>query len=771
MRRFVTFLFLLSFTIPFGISISGCSKKTAVVYCNGGDSGIVVGQTTNITLLPRVYGVSLNFGQFGQISSPTAADCKGTATPVTTYIYGTTDMTLADVVPATGRLCGGTWNRNTGGGIADYTTCIPTSRTGTAYVTASANGATSNPIPVFVHPVATSVVLGSPTPLANCSTDPDASSNCCPLAAQATVTAPTYSANSCLSQGSTGQLVARVYQNATTLAKDNITCQVGHLAYTAQSGSVVTIDENGVATAQEPGSTVITATVANAGSSAGFFSTCPPVSIQLSVPNSSSTNVTVPQNFTQAITATAIDMNKKVLTGLTLQYVSTAPTTIPSGGVGSVTPIFAGAASLTAICEPPSCNPSPLNQVGLLGNGTPITSNPLNVTSPGTNSNILYAASTNSLYLSAIDFTTNIVGNPVRLPYIPNSMVISNDGTSIYLGSSTELMVFNAITAGVSREDLTLPGSVLAISPDNTTVVISDPNRQVISLANAAGGVQTTFGGVGTRAQFSADSQTVYITSGSQLLVHSSFTGWSSIALPTPSTDVAVSVPSVGAFLSGLTTTARGYCPKTTLIPGTTPQTTSNAYYPDAGVAGPATDRVSVTNDGVHVLGATVTPAPTITDLRITQTGSGTTRATGLPTGACPAGGLQFTATPVLTMVIPGITATTINGVFPASDSSVAFVTYAGSGGVLPLYTPAATGQGALSSVKLSGTATAPVSGVFSADNVTFFTGTSGDNLVHLITRGTTGYTDSSTIAPKLPDLNGASTTPNLLVQRPRKNI
>jgi hypothetical protein len=765
MRRFVTFVFLLFFTIPFGISISGCGKKSAIVFCNGGDSGIVVGQTTSITLLPRVYGVSLDFGQFGQISSPTATDCKGGATPVSSYTYGTTDMTLADVVPNTGRLCAGTWNRNTGGGIPDYTTCMATNKTGTAYVTASANGATSNPLPVFVHPVVTSVVLGAPTPTANCSTDPDASSNCCPLAAQATVTAQPYPTNSCLSQGATGQLVARVYQNATTLPKDNITCQVGHLAYAAQTGGVVSIDENGVATAQAPGSTIITATVANAGSSAGFFSTCPPAKITLSVPGSTSTNVTVNQNFTQAITATATDIFGVTLTGLNLQYISTTSTTIPSGGAGSVTPIFAGTASVTAICEPPTCNPSPLNEVGLFGNGTPVTSNPLQVTSPGTNSTILYAASTKSLYLSAIDFTTNIVGNPVRLQYVPNSMVISNDGTTIYLGSATELMVYNAAAAGLTREDVTLPGSVLAVSPDNTTIVVSDPVRQVISLASVAGGVQTTFGGVGTHAQFSADGETVYITSGSQLLVHSAFTGWTNISLATPATDVAVSVPSVGAFLAGLTTTARGYCPKTTVGTTSAPSTTSNVYYPDAGVAGPATDRLAVTNDGIHIIGATVTPAPTINDLRITNS------PTGLPTGACPASGLQFMATPVATSVLPGVVASSINGVFPASDSSVAFITYTGSGGVLPLYTPAATGQGTLASVKLSGAAVAPVSGVFSADNATFFTGTSGDNLVHLVTKGATGFMDSSTIAPKLPDVNGNQTTPDLLVQRPRKTI
>ena len=72
MRRFVTFVALLLFTLPFGIAISGCSKKTTVVYCNGGDSGAVVGQLTTITLTPKLYGISLNQAAIGQITAPTA---------------------------------------------------------------------------------------------------------------------------------------------------------------------------------------------------------------------------------------------------------------------------------------------------------------------------------------------------------------------------------------------------------------------------------------------------------------------------------------------------------------------------------------------------------------------------------------------------------------------------------------------------------------------------------------------------------------------------
>ena len=73
-----------------------------------------------------------------------------------------------------------------------------------------------------------------------------------------------------------------------------------------------------------------------------------------------------------------------------------------------------------------------------------MTSTAVTVIAPGVNSTNLYIGSTNSLYLVPVDFTQNQLGSPVRLPYVPNSMVISNDGNSIYMGSSYELMTFSA---------------------------------------------------------------------------------------------------------------------------------------------------------------------------------------------------------------------------------------------------------------------------------------------------------------------------------------
>jgi hypothetical protein len=768
MRRFVMLSVLFLFAIPFGVSISGCSKNAAPIFCNGGDSGVTTGQVTTISLTPVVFGISLNFAEIGQISAPSATDCKGASASVVAYVYGTTDMTIADVQPTTGRLCGGTWNRNSGGGIPDYTVCVPTNKTGTAYISASADGVTSNPLPIFIHPVVTSIVLGGPS--ANCSTDPTTA--CCPLSTIGSPTAAPYLANSCLSQGTTAQLVARIYAGAGA-NQTNISCQAGHLQYSAQGASsttaispVVSIDSNGVATANQPGSVLISANISNAASSAGFFSTCPPASITLSAPGTTTNPVIINQNNTQPLIATAVDTKGVALTGLNLEYESTSPTTIP-GGSGSVVPILAGSASISAICQPPMCNSSAYNQIGLFGNGTPVISNSVNFTAPGTNSTVLYMASTQSRYIESRDFTQNSLSAPLLMPFTPNSMFITNDGSTIYLGSATALMVLNAVnTLAISRVDVTSPGTVLAVSPDGTEVVISDPVKQTTTIQNSSGATISSYGGVGTRAEFSPDNQTVYVTAGNQLLVYSTFTGWTSIvpatAGGTPVNDVAITVPSIGAYFAGPTTTARSACPISTL---TGPSIESNVFYPPADASAAVTDRIAATNDGFHILGATVTPVPTFDDLHV-QIPSSNPKGPTISI-ACPSTGTLTFSNTVMPTPLASITATAITGVFPTSDSTIAFVTYTGSGGVVPAYAPASTGAGTLTYVKLSGAAIAPVSGVVSADNNTFYAGTTGDNLVHLIGRAT--LTDTTTLAPNLPNASGTIVPVDLLAQKPRK--
>lgn len=768
MRRIITLAVLLFISIPFGISLAGCSKGTAVVFCNGQAAGQIVGQTVSLDLEPRLTGLSLNSGQISSVIRPSGKDCRGGATSVTNVVYGSTDITLADVVPNTGSICAGTWNRNTGGGIADFTTCTPATHSGTAFITATSNGIVSNPIPVYVHPIITSIVLGPAStdcandPASNCAFDATTTNGC--GTAPAPTAVPAYDGSVCLSQGTNTQLVARSYDGPVSPA-NNISCRVGSLTFSAQNPSVVAINENGLATATQPGATIITGAASQASSSAGFFATCPPASIVLTTPGLKTPPpgpVPTSQNLAQTLVATVVDTKGVTLNNIGLTYVSTSPTTIPASG-SVITPTFPGAAAITALCQPPNCNSAPFNEIGLFGNGLPVTSNPVNLTASGTNfSTILYIGSTNSLYIQPVDFTQTAIAAPVRLPFAPNSMVLSQDLSTIYMGTATELMVYSASSNKLLREDKAVQGTVLAVSPDNSLVVITDPVRQLTYLYTAKGAVLGAYGGVGTHAQWSPDSTYVYVTTtDGRLLVHSAFTGWNAVPLGKTATDVAVTVPQSGVYLGGDSTapapgtvTANSNCPSTTVTGAGLNQQTSNIFYPQVDVTPALADRIAATNDGVHILGATPLA---FTDI-----------ATNRKSGGCPVSFTSSTGTP---QSLASLAATAITGLLPTSESAYAFVTYTGTGGTVPQYAPP---TGTLSFIPLQSMAgvaapTAPVAGVISADNNTLFVGTSGDNEVHRLTRGTTGFTDTlAPIAPALPGLNGGIATPNLLVQAPR---
>ncbi len=109
-------------------------------------------------------------------------------------------------------------------------------------------------------------------------------------------------------------------------------------------------------------------------------------------------------------------------------------------------PSFPGAASVYAICQPSTCNPSPINQVGLFGTGLSISSNAVNITTPGTASSyVWFSAPGQSQYFVPYDLVRNSLGSTVRLPYVPNSMVMDQLGTTLYFGSSHALMMFSTL--------------------------------------------------------------------------------------------------------------------------------------------------------------------------------------------------------------------------------------------------------------------------------------------------------------------------------------
>ncbi len=594
------------------------------------------------------------------------------------------------------------------------------------------------------------------------------------------------------------QLAGKVYYGGFTDAAHNITCQVGPLTFTAQgSSNVVTIDSSGFATANQPGSSTITATISNSttASNAGFFSTCPPASIVLTAVGQTGNPINVGLNNPQPLTATVFDNNIDAthpnghqITGISLEYNSTTPQTIAASS-GTVLPSFPGSANITASCAPGTCNPSALSQVGFLGNGKPLTSNSITVNTTGNSGTVIYMASTSSQYVVPYDFTLKQQGAPIKLQFVPNSMVISQDGTSIYFGSPQGLMILATSGNTASAANQAIPGVVLAVSPDGSTVVITDPTRQTVSLVSN-GEITTSYGNVvGTSAAWSPDSQTVYITTNTTtMLTHSAFNNWQVTNTGSVQyTDVTVTVPHIGAYFSGTETDGRSYCPTSVIPPNqnVNPPTVNNEYYPLADQNTAKTDRVAATTDGQHILGATLQGgAPLLNDLSVTLP---VTTPCPQPPNGVPVGFFKSTSKSV---PLSSITATKIDDVVPATNSALAFVTYTGSSGKLPEYIiPASGGTGTVTYLQLGNgatNATAPLSGVFSTDNLNFYVGAS-DGQVHILTINGTTATEGvgvgiGVLQPALPPSNnplvpgspscvstGGTACIDLIAQHPKK--
>ena len=229
--------------------------------------------------------------------------------------------------------------------------------------------------------------------------------------------------------------------------------------------------------------------MALSGSSAGYFSTCPPASINVTLANGK-TSGTITQGVQQNLITQITDTNGVLLTGMTLDYQSTEPIDISAAAGGAITASFPGVASVYAICQPPSCNQAPINVFGLYGTGLSIASNPVNITVPGTASEyVWFGAPGLSQYVVPVELLTGTVGSPARLPYVPNSMVMDQLGQNLYFGSTRELMIYSTFSNTLTKQDTSVPGVVLAVAPNNQSLLINDQVRQVFYLYSSSSGL------------------------------------------------------------------------------------------------------------------------------------------------------------------------------------------------------------------------------------------------------------------------------------------
>jgi trimeric autotransporter adhesin len=773
MRRFLTLVCLLGLALPAGVSISGCYRNPAGAYCNGLGYGLKDTDLFSLTLQPEFAGISLAYGQTTQAQAPTGAGCHGGSVAISsgTLSWGTTNNQLVDISP-TGSICAGTWNRNTGGGIADFTYCnFPTPQPQTcnppgskncqpyavAYITATAESVTSNPVVVYVHPQISSISLVT-TPLSGSAV------------------------NGCYSQNQQAELDVQAFYSlngvqtlfctpgSSTLP--SCTNAIGTLSFNVGTSSVATISPAtstnplSTITAQLPGTTVINATIAQSSSSAGYFSTCPPRSITTTLANGSTKGV-VTQGVTQNLTTAVVDTQGNPITGLPINFESTNPIDISTSSGGSISATFPGVATLYATCQPSLCNPAPINELGSNGTGLSLSSNPVNIIVPGTTSDFLwYGAPGQSQYFGSIELLTGTPGSTVRLPYVPNSMVMDQLATSIYFGSPRELMIYSPTTNSLTKQDTGVPGVVLAAAPNGSQILINDQVRDLFYLYSTTGGTSLTQGGLGVAAAWTPDSDTLYIVDSSSagvnhtdtLYVYNVNSGWSTYSLPaSPSSwslnqtlrKLAITVPGVGAYISGNPTVAHTWCPS-----GTVGNNSTIQFYPQSDSVNAETEVLGATSDGAHVLSGELNGnSISLTDIGVTipasscpSTTTGTTQGLApLTTNPTLNGLVNLTGVTNVAAINQVVTGTAPSTASVTTTAPIAFVTYSPQAGSttaaqLPYYLPQPTGSGVGSvgyvtfADSTSATPpTAPLAGVFSPDNSIFFVSTAGDNEVHYI--------------------------------------
>ena len=548
---------------------------------------------------------------------------------------------------------------------------------------------------------------------------------------------------------------------------------IGTLSFQVGDAAVATINATtNVITAQQPGTTAVTATIAQSSSSAGYFSTCPPASIKVSLANGADKGV-VAQGVTQNLTTTVLDTQGNPITGLNLEYESTNPIDIDATSSGTIAAVFPGVASVYAICQPGTCNPSPINEIGLNGTGLSLASNPVDITVPGTAGDYaVFAAPGQSQYFYSVEVLTGNPGTTTRIPYVPNSLVMDELGNNLYFGSDRELMIYSASGGVLTRQDTSVPGVVLAVSPNDSQVLINDQIRGLFYLYNTSSGTSSSFGGMGVAASWTPDSQTLYIvdsaaanslpqniaagttTHSNKLYVYNGNTGWTTYDLTASggSESLAITDPSVGAYLAGFPTVAHTWCPK-----GTVGNNASIQFYPQGDSLSVQTNVLGTTLDGLHVLGAALNGSSIILDdigLSISATPLCSVVTTGtspnqvqtmspLSTNPSINGTVNLstvTNATAIDQVIAGAAPTTAS---VTTAAPIAFVTYTTpsnttTAATLPYYLPQASGAGPVGYVTLTGSSsstppTAPLFGTFSPDNTLFFVSTAGDNKIHLI--------------------------------------
>jgi hypothetical protein len=524
MRRSGFWRFGVALPILFLIGgLGGCSSSSPV-------HTVTYPVPASITISPAPYA-SMEIGTYQSFTPSVLSAAKASITePVNYQSSNTAVLTVAN----NGLACAGSWDS-----LSSPAICTP-GPTGVAQVTANAQGVSSPATIVYVHQHIDKVVVTFlPTP--NQPLPP----------------------NPCYSVGQTADYQAQAFSNGV-----DITATVGVFGWQTSVTNVATVNISDPAllagqvevTAKVPGLTPLFATIGNANSLPINFITCPVQAITLAVTTATSTSRT--------ITPTVFDTLGNQIVGVPLTWSSSNSGSVSvSAAGGASASSTGGGATIIASCTPPTCNSGILPSVPIYPENVVTLFVPTTGTSPSAAATVYVSSdgcgTIDNCFSTVVPITApaNTLGNFINLPATPNSMVFDGQGSTAYIG--TDSGRFGTVgLALVSTSDnavnqlVSVPGKVLAVSPDGSKVIISDtsaedgPNH--VFVLDTATNTSPTFQITGaTAAAFSPDSLKAYIVAGTNLYLYSKVDGLRTIPLSAPANDVAFLSEGAFAYVAG----------------------------------------------------------------------------------------------------------------------------------------------------------------------------------------------------------------------------
>jgi hypothetical protein len=297
------------------------------------------------------------------------------------------------------------------------------------------------------------------------------------------------------------------------------------------------------------------------------------------------TSFLVNSGTSTTLNATVTDIARQDVTGVPLTWSTSNPVSVGASGistgsvfgsVGTARASGAGQGTVIASCTPPTCNAGIKPTLPIY----PQAAFNFDVRSTGTAASPTVYATTTGCNTTTATCTPTLVpisrasatspftaGGPTALASTPNSFVFDTGGNA-YLGVNSGdfrqrgLMILSGTSVS---QVLSAPGKVLATSPDNNSVVISDttdsPNLMFICTnCSSSSRTVTTFQISGaTAAAFSPDNLKAFILAGNKLYVYSKLDPLQTIDLGGAGNDVAFHPEGGFAYVAGPSTSLTPY--------------------------------------------------------------------------------------------------------------------------------------------------------------------------------------------------------------------